>query len=180
MIRAPMEKIAGSMGWLWICLTFLFPPGCNALGREGYNCLIGGHENMLNPTLEVTENSLEALSLVLRWEPVQQGAALLLPDEYFSAYSLTDASGNVHSSASVLRTGPHELTIQVFDVELFIDADGYLDVQLLFPDREIYIPCSHPGAHGGDTYVVLFRIKYSETYEIQSVDVGQEVLLAPG
>lgn len=150
-------------------LAILVLFGC---ASEADTCSQG--QNMTNPRLV---DGLEVLDdghrVRLTWDQgTEKGASL--PNSYFEAVSVEDESGIVQS---ISLTDEREITVKFTGLSSYLQKKKSVDLSLIFPDREQFITCRHPGMR--DTYLLKMSLTFTDEHELDKVTFEQSVRLGP-
>ncbi|MCB9078449.1 MAG: hypothetical protein H6631_12695 [Anaerolineaceae bacterium] len=157
--------------WLYVLfsLVILVLVGC---ASEADTCSQG--ENMTNPRLV---DGLEVLDdgyrVRITWDQgTKQGTRL--PKRYFEAVSVEDKLGIVQS---ISLTDEREITIKFIGLSSYLQKKKSVDLSLIFPDREQFIACRHPGM--SDMYLLKLSLTFTDENELDQVTFEQSVRFGP-
>ncbi|MCB0212008.1 MAG: hypothetical protein KDJ52_21885 [Anaerolineae bacterium] len=163
----PSRNRAMYVLYVLFSLTLMLLLGC---ASEADTCSQG--DNMTNPRLV---DGLEVLddgyTVRLTWdEGTEQGTAL--PKSYFEAVTVEDELGIVQS---IGLTHEREITINFADLPAYLQKKKSIDLSLIFPDREQFISCHHPGM--ADRYLLTMSLTFTQENELDKVTFKQVVRL---
>ncbi|MCB0168756.1 MAG: hypothetical protein KDI79_31300 [Anaerolineae bacterium] len=109
----------------------------------------------------------------ITWDQgTEQGASL--PTRYFEGVSVEDDLGIVQS---IGLTNEREITIKFADLTSYLQKEKKVDLLLIFPDREPFIACRHPGM--GDRYFLKMHLTFTDENELEQATFEQSVRLGP-
>jgi len=119
-----------------------------------------------------------APGLLIVWDiGTERGAEL--PDSYFTAVTVayeTDDAIEVLID-SVVYTNQREITVTFFDLTTHLASNTLLDFTLVFPDRNAYIDCTHPGS--ADRYLLDASLVFDASANLISSAFTERKQLGP-
>jgi hypothetical protein len=145
---------------------------------DDYRDTCTGGDNMSNPRInEGVDLTVQRPELRLTWER-GTGVGATLPDSYFDWVSVSKMDGNGEVIQSVKHSAPREILIELAPATLIrhLEKSSELNLTLLFPDRRLAIPCTHPAS--ADMYIVNITLEVQEGV-LWRATVEQSVYLGP-
>lgn len=126
---------------------------------------------MTNPrVVDTFDASKETPKLVVTWDlGTERGSDL--PDSYFEAVSL-DCISIQNCPFSLLTNALYDatsnsITVTFLELSEYLSTNDTLEFGLVFPDREQYINCTHPG--NNDTYLIQVTLNFNEAEFVDAV-----------
>jgi hypothetical protein len=102
-------------------------------------------------------------AVVVRWPAKPRDP---FPDSYYAG-ATTKASSFV---ASIELTAPHELSIEIIDLDALVKSNPHLEVYLELPDPRDAVKCNHPGR--GDSFYVRLALDFDAAAHSVSARFG--------
>ena len=154
-------------------LTLALVATCS-LGACGTSCPYPVFHDPVTVTWQATPSGASVTPVVLRWTATNDP----LPERYYEPVSVGKPadSGDTPVSAA-RRTGAHELTFDMRDLDAYVRAHPRFTVSLDFADTRGFVQCNHPGM--ADSYFVDVTFDFNATARTATARFG-EVHLAAG
>lgn len=114
-------------------------------------------------------------TLIITWDTgTQRGAEL--PDTYFAQVKSGYAKDNPLIKDIRFNPSPKTFVLSFENLETVLSQKNSLELELLFPDREGYIDCQHPGST--DWYYLTMTLRFSQM-QFLGAEFRQPIYLGP-
>jgi len=144
---------------LLLILAMISVVGCYGGGGDGEDTCTQG-DNMTNLQVDgVFDATALAPELRIIWDTgTEQGS--LLPETYFEEVTLADGTNTIVSTVIDIFTYSNyqEITVIFSDLTSYLENENELSFSLMFPDRALFINCTHPGMQ--DQYLLNMKLNF--------------------